>query len=84
MTNSNTAKVRWHCNRGMLELDLMLLPFFDNYFAKLSKSLQEQFIQLLTYSDPELSTALLDKTQRLGEEVDDILKYYHAQCNITM
>ena len=30
------SRVRWHCRRGMLELDLLLLRFFNARYATLS------------------------------------------------
>jgi len=47
-------RLRWACRRGMLELDLLLLPFFDNYFNQLTTQQQKDFERLLNYQDPEL------------------------------
>jgi antitoxin CptB len=38
----------------MLELDLLLLPFFDEVFAELESDEQQAFIKLLEQEDPEL------------------------------
>ncbi len=48
------ARIRWACRRGMLELDLILLPFFDQYFDALSRETQGIFEQMLTAPDPDL------------------------------
>ncbi|GAB4391435.1 MAG: succinate dehydrogenase assembly factor 2 [Gammaproteobacteria bacterium] len=58
-SQSQLAKLRWHCRRGMLELDMLLLPFFDAYFEKLSDALQAQFVALLDCSDQDLWRWLL-------------------------
>lgn len=59
--NSSTkdAKIRWRCHRGMLELDLILLPFFDQHFHSLGAAQQQQFEDLLEATDPELFQWLL-------------------------
>lgn len=44
----------WSCRRGMLELDLLLLPFLEHRYAELTAPQQQVFIDLLTYTDPEL------------------------------
>ena len=50
------ARIRWACRRGMLELDVILEPFFDNQFTLLSPEQQRTFEKLLESDDPELFT----------------------------
>ena len=47
-------RLRWRSRRGMLELDLLLLPFFDEVFAELEADEQQAFIKLLEQDDPDL------------------------------
>ena len=47
-------RLRWRSRRGMLELDLLLLPFFDEVFAELESGEQQAFIKLLEQDDPDL------------------------------
>lgn len=47
-------RLRWRSRRGMLELDLLLLPFFDEVFDDLPESEQTVFIRLLEQDDPDL------------------------------
>lgn len=47
-------RIRWRCRRGMLELDLVLIPFFDNHFNQLDSQEQELFSHLLEADDPDL------------------------------
>lgn len=56
---ASKAQIRWQCRRGMLELDLILLDFFDTYYDRLSNTLQVAFSELLERSDPELYDWLL-------------------------
>lgn len=56
MTNNaqEKAKLYWACRRGMLELDLLLLPFVENAYDNLSDSERSIFVQLLALEDPTL------------------------------
>jgi len=47
-------RIRWHCRRGMLELDLVLARFLDRHFGDLSPSQKEAFKALLEYPDNDL------------------------------
>ena len=47
-------RLRWRSRRGMLELDLLLLPFFDEVFSELETGEQQAFIKLLEQDDPDL------------------------------
>lgn len=48
------ARLKWACRRGMLELDVLFLPFVDEAFDSLSYEQQEIFENLLTCDDPDL------------------------------
>jgi len=48
------ARLKWACRRGMLELDVLLLPFVDEAFDSLPFEKQETFERLLTCDDPDL------------------------------
>ena len=52
-------RLRWQCRRGMLELDLLLLPFFDQCYLSLSGADQLLFEQLLHCQDPDLYQILM-------------------------
>ena len=47
-------RVRWRCRRGLLELDLVLQRFVDEYYAQLGDAERRQFETLLDLSDNEL------------------------------
>ncbi|MCU8006802.1 succinate dehydrogenase assembly factor 2 [Shewanella sp. SM87] len=50
----NIARVRWACRRGMLELDVLLQPFVENFYQEMSDEDKTAFIRLLECEDPEL------------------------------
>lgn len=50
---------RWRCRRGVLELDLLLLGYFDAHYDSMSAQERENFGALLERSDEELGAWLL-------------------------
>lgn len=48
------AKLKWACRRGMLELDVLFMPFVDEAWEQLSEDNKQIFERLLTCQDPEL------------------------------
>jgi antitoxin CptB len=52
--NFEHKRVMWHCRRGMLELDVLLLPFCRDMFLTLSSEDQAKFVNLIACEDPDL------------------------------
>ncbi len=50
----NKARLKWACRRGMLELDVLFIPFVDQAYDSLSENKQLIFERLLTEQDPDL------------------------------
>ncbi|MBB1415679.1 succinate dehydrogenase assembly factor 2 [Pseudoalteromonas sp. SG44-1] len=50
----NKARIRWACRRGMLELDVLFMPFVDEAFDSLSVQQQAVLQRLLEADDPDL------------------------------
>ena len=48
------SRLKWACRRGMLELDVLFMPFVENGFDELNQSEQLIFERLLTCDDPDL------------------------------
>ena len=57
------ARIRWQCRRGMLELDILLLPFFDNAYEILPLEQQRDFMALLAFPDQTLYSWLIGQAQ---------------------
>lgn len=54
-------RLRWACRRGMLELDLVLLPFVENVYSALDETDQRLFDHLLDAEDQDLFNWFLKK-----------------------
>lgn len=50
----NKPRLRWACRRGMLELDVLFMPFVEEAYDNLSDENQAIFERLLECQDPEL------------------------------
>jgi len=61
-----TRRLRWHCRRGLLELDLTLGRFLDEKLAGLSTEQVAQFEALLEYEDNDL-WAVLTRRQECSD-----------------
>jgi antitoxin CptB len=44
----------WASRRGMLELDLVLLPFLDNIYETLEPEDQQRYVRLMDEQDQDL------------------------------
>ena len=54
MTGVEENRARWHCRRGMLELDLVLNRFMDRHYGSLDAAQRRAFEELLELQDHEL------------------------------
>lgn len=54
MGTFNRFRLEWECRRGMRELDKLIMPFFQNHFDSLDETQQQTFVEMLSFSDPEL------------------------------
>ena len=52
----NKSRLLWSCRRGMLELDLLFMPFVNEAFDQLQDAEKITFQRLLTCGDPDLFT----------------------------
>jgi len=50
----NKSRLLWACRRGMLELDVLFMPFVNEAFDLLSTADKLTFQRLLSCGDPEL------------------------------
>ncbi len=69
----NRSKVRWQCRRGMRELDVLLLSFFDTGYDTLSKRERNLFISLLSYPDNDLLEWLMARSEPKDSELNHVI-----------
>lgn len=61
MDAKERARVRWRCRRGMLEMDVFILPFFDQCFDDLSEQEKRDFDKMLDCNDPQLFAWVMEQ-----------------------
>lgn len=54
VSEAEFKKICWRSRRGMLELDLLLMPFSEHGFRQLSDKDQRSYSKLLDRDDPQL------------------------------
>ncbi len=53
-TSLDKPRLRWACRRGMLELDVLFMPFVDEVWDELNETDKLTFERLLECDDPDL------------------------------
>ncbi|RPD98931.1 FAD assembly factor SdhE [Candidatus Pantoea deserta] len=64
------SRIHWACRRGMLELDVAIMPFFKYEYDTLNDVDKQAFVALLKADDPDLFNWMMDH----GEPADPELK----------
>ncbi len=62
MQEFNKQEIFWHSRRGMLELDLLLVPFATEVFESLSGQDQMLYSDLLEEEDQDLFSWLMQRS----------------------
>jgi len=72
MTDETELKrLFWHSRRGMLELDVLLVPFVQEVYPSLSQQDQDRYKKLLDCEDQDMFVLFMQR----GEPEDPDLKY---------
>ncbi len=75
------AQLRWRCRRGLRELDVLLMNYFDHHFAKSEPSRQQAFVALLELQDPVILSYLTGTSQPQDRAIADIIQQL-ASCRL--
>ena len=71
-------RLRWHCRRGLLELDLVLQRFMDNRYASMKAADVELLKELLDYPDQDLWDMIIGRLQPADKRVAPVLEMLRA------
>lgn len=75
---SKITTIKWRCRRGMLELDLFLIPFCEKIYPILSIEEKNIFVELLNENDVDLFEWLMDRNQCKNTQFNHIIKLIRA------
>lgn len=68
-------RIYWHSRRGMLELDVLLMPFAKEVFPTLDTENQARYLKLLDCEDQDMFQWFMQKTKPSDPELQLIVKY---------
>lgn len=72
------STIKWRCRRGMLELDIFLIPFCENSYPTLSAKEKKIFIDLLEENDVDLFEWLMGRAQCEDLQFQALIKLIRA------
>ena len=78
----NKARLKWACRRGMLELDVLFMPFVDKGYDELSEADKLTFERLLTCQDPELFAWFMGHETCEDEALNAMVKHILARVKV--
>ncbi len=67
-------RLKWASRRGMLELDLILMPFLENIYLTLEADDQARYESLLSCEDQDLFGWLMQHKEPPTEDLKKIVK----------
>ncbi len=74
VTEVELKRMWWHSRRGMLELDLLLVPFAEGKLKVIDESKQLLYELLLKEEDQDLFTWLIEKEVAPKAELREIVE----------
>ena len=85
-TNPELNRLYWHSRRGMLELDLLLVPFAEQHVQHLTAEQQQLYKFLLIEEDQDLYSWLTRRepapNPQLQSMIEIILKKHEQQKSL--
>ena len=76
------GRLKWACRRGMLELDVLFIPFAERGFNALSESQQEVFERLLTCDDPDLYAWFMGHQDCENQEFNQMIQHILSRVKV--
>lgn len=74
MDIENKSRIHWACRRGMRELDISIMPFFEHEYDSLSDTDKQIFVRLLECDDPDLFNWLMNHGSPKDPELAHMVK----------
>ena len=74
MINIEDGRIYWQCRRGMRELDILLLEFFNRHFSTLDKQQKINFAELLENADEVLISWFYGRSSPVEKKMQILVK----------
>ena len=75
---SELDKIRWHCRRGLLELDLVLEKFNERHLPGLAPEQLARYQELLEFHDNDLLDLVMGRATSPDRRYDYVLQLLRA------
>jgi antitoxin CptB len=75
------ARLRWRCRRGMRELDVLLIRFFETSYDALDPRNKRYFQALLELPDPDLHAYLVGGHASADPQLEVLLARIRASLH---
>ena len=75
---SELDRIRWHCRRGLLELDLVLADFIGRHLETLDAQQLRHFRELLEYPDNDLLDLVMGRAELCDARCQPVLDLLRA------
>lgn len=73
VSQTELNRLFWHSRRGMLELDVLLVPFVKEVFPQLSPEDQDRYRRLLECEDADLFQWFMQKSRSSDPDVQHMV-----------
>lgn len=64
----------WHSRRGMLELDVLLVPFTQEVYPTLNETDRELYVRLLSCEDQDMFGWFMERTESEDPELKRMVR----------
>ena len=64
----------WHSRRGMLELDVLLVPFTQEVYPTLNEADRELYVRLLSCEDQDMFGWFMERTESEDPELQRMVR----------
>jgi len=78
----NKPRLRWACRRGMLELDVLFMPFVEEAYDSLSTKEKQVFERLLEEQDPVLFAWFMGHEICEDKELNDMVQFILGRVKV--
>jgi antitoxin CptB len=78
----NKPRLRWACRRGMLELDVLFMPFVEEAYDLLSTKQKQVFEHLLEEQDPVLFAWFMGHEVCEDKELNDMVQFILGRVKV--
>ena len=75
-------RLKWASRRGMLELDLILMPFLENIYLSLTPQEQAGYVALLECEDQDMFGWLMQHKEPPTDELKNIVAIVLANTGL--